>query len=47
MEKYLDESLSLEERADDLVSRLTVQEKVEQMIHGAKVVKRLGISEYN
>ncbi len=47
MEKYLDESLSLEERADDLVSRLTVQEKVEQMIHGAKGVKRLGISEYN
>ena len=47
MEKYLDESLSVEERADDLVSRLTVQEKVEQMIHGAKGVKRLGINEYN
>lgn len=47
MEKYLDESLSIDERADDLVSRLTIQEKVEQMIHGAKGVKRLGISEYN
>lgn len=47
MEKYLDETLSLEERADDLVSQLTIQEKVEQMIHGAKGVKRLGINEYN
>lgn len=47
MEKYLDESLPVEERSEDLVSRLTVQEKVEQMIHGAKGVKRLGINEYN
>lgn len=30
MEKYLDETLSLEERADDLTARLTVKEKVEQ-----------------
>lgn len=47
MEKYLDETLSIEERAADLCRRLTVTEKIEQMIHGAKGVKRLGIHPYN
>ncbi len=47
MEKYLDESLSIEERAEDLTARLTVQEKAEQMLHSAKGVKRLGIHPYN
>lgn len=47
MEKYLDESLSFEERAADLVSHMTVQECGAQMLHAAKAVERLGVKEYN
>ena len=47
MEKYLDESLSFEERAADLVSRMTIQECGAQMLHAAKAVERLGVKEYN
>ena len=44
---YLDPSLSFEERADDLVSRMTLEEKVSQMVYGAAAIERLGIPEYN
>ncbi|MHA1729566.1 MAG: glycoside hydrolase family 3 C-terminal domain-containing protein [Promethearchaeota archaeon] len=44
---YKNTSLSFEERAADLVSRLTLEEKVSQMIHSAKAVSRLDIPEYN
>ena len=44
---YLDESLSFEERAKDLVSRMTLEEKVTQMLHGAPAIPRLGIPAYN
>ena len=44
---YLDESLSFEERAKDLVSRMTIEEKVSQMVHTAPAVPRLGIPAYN
>lgn len=47
MSKYLDENLSIDERAEDLCAQLTAEEKIEQMIHGAKGVKRLGINPYN
>ncbi|MGM9937297.1 MAG: glycoside hydrolase family 3 C-terminal domain-containing protein [Candidatus Ornithomonoglobus sp.] len=47
MEKYLNETLSIEERVEDLLSKLTIEEKAEQMIHGAKGVERLGIHPYN
>ena len=33
--KYLDVNLSFEERAKDLVSRMTLEEKVYQTLHGA------------
>ena len=39
--------LSREERIDDLVSRLTLEEKVGMMMHGSKGVERLGIPDYN
>ncbi len=39
--------LSREERIDDLISRLTLQEKVNMMMHGSKGVERLGIPDYN
>lgn len=47
MEKYQDESLSFEERAADLASRLTLEEKVYQTLHGAPAIERLGIKAYN
>ncbi len=47
MEKYLDESLSFEERAKDLVSRMTLEEKVYQTLHKAPAIERLGVKAYN
>lgn len=44
---YQDESLSFEERAADLVSRMTLEEKVSQMMYNAPAIERLGIAEYN
>ncbi len=44
---YLDESLSFEERAKDLVSRMTLEEKVTQMVHGSAAIPRLNIPAYN
>lgn len=40
-------SLSFEERVSDLVSRLTLKEKVLLMMHNSQPVERLGIPEYN
>src|SRR5262245_66425861 len=39
--------LPLEERVDDLVSRLTSHEKAGQMLHEAPAIPRLGIPAYN
>lgn len=47
MEKYLDTSLSFEERARDLVSRMTLDEKASQLTYNAAAVPRLGIPAYN
>ncbi len=44
---YMDTKLSFEERAADLVSRMTLEEKVSQMLHEATAIERLGIPEYN
>ena len=45
---YLDTSLSFEERAADLVSRMTLEEKALQTITtSAAAIPRLGVSEYN
>ena len=44
---YSDPDRSVEERVDDVVSRMTREEKVSQMIHGAPAVERLGIPAYN
>ncbi len=45
--KYLDENLSFEERAKDLVSRMTLEEKVTQMVYNAPAIPRLGVPSYN
>jgi beta-glucosidase len=44
---YLNPNLSVEERVDDLVSRMTLEEKVSQMVNNAKAIPRLQIPEYN
>ncbi len=45
--KYLDESLDFTERAEDLVSRMTLQECALQLLHPAGGVPRLGVPDYN
>ena len=40
-------SLSFEKRVDDLVSRLTLEEKVAQMLNAAPAIPRLGIPAYD
>ncbi len=40
-------SLSLEERVNDLVSRMTLQEKADQLLYTAPAIPRLGIPSYN
>jgi len=44
---YLDPNLPPERRAADLVSRMTLEEKVLQMQNGAPAIPRLGIPAYN
>lgn len=44
---YLDEELSFEERAADLVSRMTLEEKVFQTLHTAPPIERLELKGYN
>jgi beta-glucosidase len=44
---WLDTSLSLEQRADDLVKQMTLDEKIGQMMNAAPAVERLGIPSYN
>ncbi|TDP88867.1 beta-glucosidase [Halanaerobium saccharolyticum] len=45
--KYKDPSLPLEARVEDLVSRMTLEEKMSQMIYDAAAVERLNIKKYN
>ena len=44
---YLNPDLSVEERVNDLVGRMTLDEKISQMINQAPAIERLGIPEYN
>ena len=47
MEKYLDESLSILERAEALTDAMTVEEQASQLRYDAPAVERLGIPAYN
>ncbi|GAB6109406.1 glycoside hydrolase family 3 C-terminal domain-containing protein [Fusibacter bizertensis] len=47
MDKYKNMTLSAQERAEDIVSKMTVEEKVGQLSHSASAVERLGVSKYN
>jgi beta-glucosidase len=44
---YLNTGLTFRQRADDLVSRMTLEEKVSQMVNNAPAIPRLGIQAYN
>ena len=44
---FQDKSLSPEERAEDLISRLTIEEKTGLTINASLAVPRLGIKDYN
>ncbi len=47
MEKYLDESLSIEERAIALTDSMTVEEQASQLRYDAPAIERLSIPAYN
>jgi len=40
-------NLTVEERVDDLINRLSLEEKSMQMVHNSPAIDRLGIPEYN
>jgi len=44
---YLDPSLPIEQRVRDLVGRMTLEEKVSQMVNAAPAIERLGVPEYD
>src|SRR5690242_5269122 len=44
---YLNTDLTIELRVNDLVSRMTLEEKISQMVNDAPAVDRLGIPKYN
>lgn len=45
--KYQDTSLDFSERAKDLVARMTLDEKIPQLINDAPAIPRLGVREFN
>src|SRR5437762_3441332 len=45
--RYQNPSLPIEKRVDDLVSRMTLEEKVSQMMNAAPAIERLGIPQYD
>ncbi len=47
MHPFQNPELSIEARVDDLVSRLTLEEKTGQMLHASPAIPRLGIPAYN
>ena len=44
---FLDYNLPVDERVEILVSQMTLQEKIDQMVYTAPAIPRLGVPEYN
>lgn len=44
---YKDLNLPIDQRVEDLLSRMTLEEKVSQMVYNSPAIERLGIPEYN
>jgi beta-glucosidase len=47
LEPYRNPDLPVEVRVEDLVSRMTLEEKVSQMVYDAPAIDRLGVPKYN
>ena len=45
--EFLNTSLPIDERVELLVSQMTVQEKIDQMVYTAPAINRLNVPEYN
>ena len=45
--KFQDPTFSVEERTEDLISKLTLEEKVSQLMYDSPAIERLGIPQYN
>lgn len=45
-DKFRDPSISIEERVDDLISQMTLEEKAGQLMYNAPAIDRLGIPAY-
>lgn len=44
---YKNPQYSAEQRAEDIVSKMTLEEKVSQMVYNSPAIERLGVPEYN
>ncbi|MEN0048194.1 MAG: glycoside hydrolase family 3 N-terminal domain-containing protein [Bacteroidota bacterium] len=44
---FQDTNLSVEKRVEDLISRMTLEEKAGQLMYSAPAIERLGVPEYN
>jgi beta-glucosidase len=44
---YLDTAQPIEKRVDDLVGRMTLEEKASQLINGTRAIQRLNVPDYN
>src|SRR6478736_3287307 len=44
---FLNTELSIDNRVNDLVSRMTLEEKISQMVNDAPAIERLGVPKYN
>jgi beta-glucosidase len=44
---FLNTELSIEQRVNDLVGRMTLEEKIGQMMNASPAIERLGVPEYN
>ena len=44
---FRDTTLTVDERVEDLISRLTLSEKVQMMKHQSPAIERLGVPAYN
>ncbi len=44
---YKDPTLSIEKRVDDLISRMTLEEKISQMLNNAPAIERLDVPQYD